>query len=46
MPYFDQLTFGQREVARLLKARKPHISLHEMHELEQLGVEGVVVFPA
>lgn len=35
--FVDRLLFGRREVTQILKDRKPHISLHDWGEVEQLG---------
>lgn len=42
--YGAMLTYGNFEVLSALKARSPRISIHPIEELEQLGIDGVLVF--
>jgi hypothetical protein len=42
--YEEELFFSQNEVKRILRARSPYVSLHEMSELERLGYKSRQVF--
>jgi predicted nucleotidyltransferase len=40
----QQLFFAQHEVLQFLKARKSHLSLHEMDDLTKIGAKSVILF--
>jgi hypothetical protein len=42
---FEEFAYGAQEVMRALKARKPHLSLHDFDDLAKIGpVESRVIF--
>jgi hypothetical protein len=41
----DQLTFGEREVDRLLKGRNPYVSLIEYSSFQRLNTPAKVIYP-
>jgi hypothetical protein len=44
--YIDEVTFGEREVMRILKARNRYIEIHSMDDLEKRGIEGRRIYIA
>ena len=44
--YLQYLMYGREEVLRALKARKPHLSIHSMEDLEDLETAFRVLFKA
>jgi len=42
--FFQQITYGETEVFRLLKGRSPYIALHYAHDLEKIGAASKVIF--
>jgi hypothetical protein len=43
--YDDNLSYGEREVQRLLKARNRYLSFHSFREIEKLQIESQCIFP-
>jgi hypothetical protein len=43
--YDDKLSYGEREVQRLLRARNPYLSFHSFCEIEKLQIESQCIFP-
>jgi hypothetical protein len=41
----DQLTFGEREVDRLLKGRNPYVSLIDYSSFQRLNTPAKVIYP-